>query len=724
MSNPVARRRAFAKKNNLTIGFTAIADFSSYIGQEYLAGIMQAAEDYGINFINMSSAVHHSIFLDADFLPQYLTKMQFMRAPLLDGLITWASSLSEYMENSEIERLFASLEPLPMVDIGYLDIPKIPSIRIDNSYSVRLMVRHLAEQHGFSHIVFVGTKATRPHQSRMECFKEAMAELSLPCSESDIFMADSLDAKDVAAQVDKILENKNGKPDAILTSSDIIATHIIEDLEKRGISVPDDIAVTGFNNQMAGLTAPSPVTTIDLAYFQRGYKAVELLIDRIKWPNAIVFNRTVQTSLVIRQSCGCFEESVLKAMNDFEDAPSVPPLSQKENVAAYLNTKLADIFPHLEDDIRHNLKKAILEDIYNTNVPPPRTKLLVYFRTRLKKIRALAQEAASVQNQISALRRAVLPLVQYDGELLSRMENIFHALRALHSVGEGYAMIGRAGDFYSINSMTTIAVNLASTENLKQLESILRFKLSELSIPGVVLAISPFLTEKLGSANVSLLIPEPPADIAKMLPFKVQEPVLFPKRLFPQRQRFAVTLELLFHNSRYMGYAYFFMGNENLALYDDIKELLSQTLYKIYVREGKTKAHALIVTDREKLTKTVSMPLAKNESSQHGKLNAKSVTDYLIDHLDEMTDLDKMASYFSLSKSHLTRRCKELTSYSVQTLHERLKIEQAKDLIKSGNMKMNDISMRLGFSNPNYFSNVFKKVTGLSPVNWAERNRR
>ena len=77
MTDAIVRRRAFAKKNNLTIGFTAIADFSSFIGQEYLAGIMKAAGAYGVHFINMASAVRHSLFLDTDFLPQYLTKMQF-----------------------------------------------------------------------------------------------------------------------------------------------------------------------------------------------------------------------------------------------------------------------------------------------------------------------------------------------------------------------------------------------------------------------------------------------------------------------------------------------------------------------------------------------------------------------------------------------------------------------------------------------------------------------
>lgn len=89
-----------------------------------------------------------------------------------------------------------------------------------------------------------------------------------------------------------------------------------------------------------------------------------------------------------------------------------------------------------------------------------------------------------------------------------------------------------------------------------------------------------------------------------------------------------------------------------------------------------------------------------------------------------MCDLDKMAATLQMSKSHLTRRVRALTGYSVQPLHELLKIEQAKDLIKSSKLHINDISARLGYTNPNYFSNVFKKVTGLSPVKWAESNRR
>jgi DNA-binding LacI/PurR family transcriptional regulator len=291
MKTPTAERRNFLKKRHspLTIGFTAIADFSSFIGQEYLAGIMKACENYGVNFINITSAIRPSLFIDKSFFRQYLAKVQFMHAPLLDGLITWASSLSGYMNNVEIKNLFTSLSPLPMVDIGYLDIPKVPSIRIDNDYSIHLLVEHLAKTHGFKKIAFFGSKFSLPHLLRLESYKKAMSDFGLCVSDDMIFLADSLDEQDIAQQVKTFLTSfgitnsalGTSGDLAILTSSDIIAHTVIEELEKKGIRVPEDVAVTGFNNQFAGLTSSSPITTIDLAYFKRGYEAVELLIDRI-----------------------------------------------------------------------------------------------------------------------------------------------------------------------------------------------------------------------------------------------------------------------------------------------------------------------------------------------------------------------------------------------------------------------------------------------------------
>ena len=86
-----------------------------------------------------------------------------------------------------------------------------------------------------------------------------------------------------------------------------------------------------------------------------------------------------------------------------------------------------------------------------------------------------------------------------------------------------------------------------------------------------------------------------------------------------------------------------------------------------------------------------------------------------------MTDISRMAEHFMVSKSFLSKKTRELTGLSVQTLHEKLKIEQAKNMLLIDYFSLSAIAEELGFKNQNYFSAVFKKNTGLSPRNWLKR---
>ncbi|MCR4822096.1 MAG: LacI family transcriptional regulator [Treponema sp.] len=379
MDSRITARRNFLKKQHspLTFGFTAIADYSSFIGQEYLAGIMKACENYGINFINMSSALRPSIFIDKNFFNQHLAKTAFLHAPFLDGLISWASSLAPYMKSKEIQDYFSSLSSLPIVDIGYLDLPGISSIRIDNDYSIRLLVEHLVKVHGYSKIAFFGSKYSLPHQLRLNAFIKEMKNLGLKVEEGMIYLADSLDEQDIAFQVEKMLHQcktfSSLEIQAILTSSDIIASHIISTLEKHSIKVPEDMAVTGFNNQLAGLNASTPITTIDLAYYKRGYEAVELLLDKVMSGKNSGEIYNVPTSLVIRQSCGCYEEAIIESEDD-SPLPGInyENLSSSEMEArSYLDSSISISFPRLSEDEKSSLIEALLSDLYDTNVPPP-----------------------------------------------------------------------------------------------------------------------------------------------------------------------------------------------------------------------------------------------------------------------------------------------------------------------------------------------------------------
>ena len=101
-------------------------------------------------------------------------------------------------------------------------------------------------------------------------------------------------------------------------------------------------------------------------------------------------------------------------------------------------------------------------------------------------------------------------------------------------------------------------------------------------------------------------------------------------------------------------------------------------------------------------------------------LNVESILQYLTDHIASPTSLDAMASHFFVSKSTLCRAMKSLLNATVQAHHEKMKIDWAKTLLRSGTLNVTDVSLRTGYSDLFYFSRVFKKHTGISPKQWQK----
>lgn len=730
MNPGIAKRRSFlnTRKNNgqrVTIAFTGIADFRSFIGQEYIAGMMKAAVDYDVNFINMAGAIKYSLFDDIDFISHYLKNFRFMKSPLIDGLVTWASSLCGFLDDKTVIDTITALKPLPMVDIGYLDIPGVPSIRIDNSISISLIIDHLVNVHHYTKFAYVGSTISRPHQTRLEVYHRELQKNGISELPNTVYMSKSMDPLDISICVEKLIDSYNlhgqKELEVIVTSSDIIAEAVIEELDKHGICVPKDVAVTGFNNQYNGITARSPVTTMNLEYFKRGYAAVELLIDRIMSPSAQFETRLVPTSLVIRQSCGCFEKSVVDAGNhSLTAAHAAPPANASEaEVRTYLLAQVNQIFAPLTEENKKDLVDSIFFDIYDCQTPPA---MLKWFQNLLQNNRKEGTGSGSIcQQVISDLRRVILPMVKDDDTQFMHIEDVFHQLRALVSVFTEYDIMAQRGSTYLINNMSHIAISFASATGGKQIQDVLRYQLGEMEIPGIVLVLSDNMTFDLSSATIEMILPEPPADIKSKLPYKVYDPACIPKTFFPAGRRYTVMLEILYHSDRYFGYAFLEMGSQNIAMYDAVRMLLSNALYSVYTHEGRTKERSKLLSG-EQLAGILHLPEDNAQEPKNG-LTVRQITNYLVEHLNEMTDLDKMAEALMVSKSHLVRQAKELTGYTIQTLHEKLKIEQAKNLLQVDSLKLREIAQRLGFQNQNYFSSVFKKNTGMSPRAWSKRNR-
>jgi len=742
MNLKISTRRQFLSKkkengNRITIGFTGIADLRSFIALEYISGMMKACEDYDINFINLGGAVKYSLFDDINFIQTYMKNFKFMKSPFLDGIITWTSSFWDFLGEEKIIKTFSELAPLPMVDIGYMNIPNASHLKINGSAAMEMIMSHLINEHKYTKFAFFGADVSEPHWNRLFNYQKELKKHNIQELPDSVYMAKSMSSKHIAEKVEELIQNhvlhKKQEIDVIITTTDIVAAELIEVLNRKGISVPKDVAITGFNNWYEGITSRSPLTTIDLSYYKRGYSAVENLIDKIiRNENKEKYdeNETILFSpkLIIRQSCGCLEQSVKAAkfvIDDKSIQSEINDESSEEDIRHYLMKYGKQILASESEENLEDLMNAFFEDIYTDN--KKESKLLLWVQDVLQNRRKSKTFDSDIfQNAISDFRKLLLPILKTEKtETVFKIEDIFHQMRTLVSVFQKYDTLADRENPYQMNNISNHAISFFSAQTVDDIFEILKTQFSQFDVPSAIIALSDKPTKNLPITQIKMIYPEhknyDDSDKA-LLEEKITEPHLFPKNYFPKNRRYSMILEMLHHTGSNFGYAFFEMKKINIVQYDVLRMLISNALNIVYDKIANNKNNSFELSQNQinsVIEKTVQNPSLKERT----RITVEKITSYLTAEIGKKTDLEKMAKHFMVSKSYLSKKTKELTGHSVQILHERLKIEQAKNMLLTNEFDFYSISNMLGFSNQNYFSNVFKKNTGLSPKNWLKINQ-
>ena len=94
---------------------------------------------------------------------------------------------------------------------------------------------------------------------------------------------------------------------------------------------------------------------------------------------------------------------------------------------------------------------------------------------------------------------------------------------------------------------------------------------------------------------------------------------------------------------------------------------------------------------------------------------------FLHAHLSEVLTLEQIAKECSMSISKLKQLFREKAGCGPINYLIELRIEKAKQLIHTSEMNVSEIAAALGFSSPHYFSRQFKKITGMSPREYAQK---
>lgn len=99
-----------------------------------------------------------------------------------------------------------------------------------------------------------------------------------------------------------------------------------------------------------------------------------------------------------------------------------------------------------------------------------------------------------------------------------------------------------------------------------------------------------------------------------------------------------------------------------------------------------------------------------------------NVKKYIHEHIEEKLTLNKVAEVFSISPNYLSVLFSKYNDVGFNDCINQTKMEAAKKMMKSGDLKIYEISDILGFESAFYFSRVFKKLEGMSPRDYITQN--
>ncbi|MEE1042726.1 MAG: AraC family transcriptional regulator, partial [Clostridia bacterium] len=101
----------------------------------------------------------------------------------------------------------------------------------------------------------------------------------------------------------------------------------------------------------------------------------------------------------------------------------------------------------------------------------------------------------------------------------------------------------------------------------------------------------------------------------------------------------------------------------------------------------------------------------------------QKISNYIGENYANEITLDNLSREFSISKSHLSRLFKNTTGFGINEYITIVRIKNAERLILSTKLPITEIATRCGFNDSNYFSSVFKKIKGMSPLKFKNDNK-
>src|SRR6185369_14205453 len=109
---------------------------------------------------------------------------------------------------------------------------------------------------------------------------------------------------------------------------------------------------------------------------------------------------------------------------------------------------------------------------------------------------------------------------------------------------------------------------------------------------------------------------------------------------------------------------------------------------------------------------------------EHQDGPVKKAQEFIETNFQERISIDQLADMFALGRRNLERRFKKATNNTVNEYIQRVKIEAAKKGFETSTKNINEVMYEVGYSDNKAFRTTFKKITGLSPIEYRNKYNR
>ncbi|MBN1219397.1 MAG: substrate-binding domain-containing protein, partial [Anaerolineae bacterium] len=568
-------------------------------------GMMDAARQHNVNLITFIAGVLRP---PSGHWGQANILCDLASAECIDGLIIWPPVMGVYLTQPKVKAFcqqYASSLPVVLLEE---EVKNVPRVTLDDYQGLRLVVDHLLEVHGYQRIAFAGMFKTHAgFKERYRAYTDALAAHDLPLEDklTKPWFPDEFIYPDGRIH-ENVLENwlretMAEKPEAIIGVCDTIALEVMEILQAQGIRIPDDVAVVGFDDDKKSRAVTPPLTTSNPSFYNLGQQAMEKLLARLEG-KAIPERVTVSPRLIVRQSCGCLDTTVVQVATE-----PMPRFSPSESLATTFNRQQSKIVDEIlqaaeahavagvQKQLAQLLDKFVAEITGQVN-----DVFLRQLDRILGQVMAAGGNVAAWHRAITMLRRYTLPYLDND-QARSRAEILWEQARVM--IGKGTERVEayqRLKEEQQASHLREVGQAVTTTFDIGELMNLLTERLPNLGIPGCYLS--------LYENPQSYQYPNPAPEWARLILAYNDErqatlasggqrfPTwqLIPPEIWPQDRAYSFVVEPLYFQQNQIGFALFEVGPRNGNIYESLRGEISSALQGALLLQAREKAEAAL----------------------------------------------------------------------------------------------------------------------------------